>query len=73
MNFHGHGIFLWDANDACHACYWFDSMGMPPTTYRAVFDFSEGGHYVFKMEISQDGAQWNTFMEGRYERQAGRS
>ena len=33
---------------------------------RAVFDFSKDNQYYFKMEISQDGKSWYTFMEGKY-------
>jgi hypothetical protein len=33
---------------------------------RAVFDLHEPGRYVFRMEMSPDGANWQTFMEGRY-------
>ena len=33
---------------------------------RAVFDFVEKGLYRFRMEVSQDGDQWYTFMEGKY-------
>lgn len=33
---------------------------------RAIFDFSKEGKYYFKMEMSQDGNKWMTFMEGNY-------
>ena len=33
---------------------------------RTVFDFQKDGHYTFRMEVSQDGRQWQTFMEGHY-------
>lgn len=33
---------------------------------RAQFDVSMPGRYVFRMDVSQDGTQWQNFMEGRY-------
>lgn len=33
---------------------------------RATFDYHEQDRYSFKMEVSQDGNQWYTFMEGSY-------
>lgn len=33
---------------------------------RAIFDFSKENTYSFKMDISQDGKSWYTFMEGSY-------
>ena len=33
---------------------------------RATFDLSREDNYTFKMEVSQDGKQWYTFMEGNY-------
>ena len=33
---------------------------------RAIFDLREPGVYVFKMDMSQDGKNWATFMEGTY-------
>ena len=36
---------------------------------RAVFDLRQEGKYNFKMEVSQDGKQWHTFMEGNYNRE----
>ena len=36
---------------------------------RAVFDLGENDKYKFKMEISQDGKNWYTFMEGSYTRE----
>jgi hypothetical protein len=33
---------------------------------RAIFDFSKDNQYHFKMDISQDGKSWYTFMEGSY-------
>ena len=36
---------------------------------RAVFDFREEGSYTFRMDVSQDGSEWYTFMEGKYARQ----
>ena len=35
---------------------------------RAVFDLRDKDVYRFRMEISPDGNQWLTFMDGRYER-----
>jgi hypothetical protein len=36
---------------------------------RIVWDFSQAGRYRFMMEVSPDGQQWLTFMEGDYARQ----
>ena len=36
---------------------------------RAVFDLFEEGKYKFRMEVSQDGKQWQPFMEGTYRRE----
>jgi len=33
---------------------------------RASFDFSNPGGYTFKMEMSQDGANWSPMMDGEY-------
>ena len=38
----------------------------PQMQNRAVFDFSRERQYTFRMEVSQDGAKWQTFMEGHY-------
>jgi hypothetical protein len=35
---------------------------------RAVFDMSSPGSYRFQMDVSPDGNEWHTFMEGRYTR-----
>ena len=35
---------------------------------KAVFDFSKDGQYRYQMDVSQDGKDWYTFMEGTYER-----
>jgi hypothetical protein len=35
---------------------------------RAVMDFSKDGRHRFRMDVSQDGQQWQTFMEGNYGR-----
>jgi len=40
----------------------------PQGSNRAVFDLSEKGTYTFRMEVSQDGNQWQPFMEGKYRR-----
>ena len=37
---------------------------------RVTWDFSQAGRYRFQMDISPDGQQWHTFMEGDYTRQA---
>jgi hypothetical protein len=42
----------------------------PNMKSRAVFDFGRPDSYTFRMDVSPDGAQWKTFMEGRYARQA---
>jgi len=31
VNFRGHAVFMWDAGQRKYLCYWFDSMGFPPT------------------------------------------
>lgn len=36
---------------------------------RAVWDFDKPGSYTFRLEMSQDGQQWATFMEGGYVRE----
>ena len=36
---------------------------------RATFDFTQDGKYGFKLEMSQDGKQWMTMMEGQYSKQ----
>jgi len=33
---------------------------------RAIFDLRETGFYSFKMDMSQDGKNWTTLMEGKY-------
>jgi len=35
---------------------------------RYTYDFEADGKYRFKIENSQDGKQWATFMEGNYTR-----
>jgi len=37
---------------------------------RAVFDMSEPGRYLFRMDFSPDGSKWQTFMEGKYSKRA---
>jgi hypothetical protein len=39
-----------------------------PMKSRATFDLGDN-NYSFRMEVSQDGANWMTFMEGTYARQ----
>jgi hypothetical protein len=41
-----------------------DSQGHSRTTW----EFPDGQHYHFRMEMSQDGHQWMTLMEGDYTR-----
>ena len=36
---------------------------------RTTTEFSDSNHYRFRMEMSQDGRQWMTMMEGNYTRQ----
>jgi hypothetical protein len=36
---------------------------------RVVFAFTENNKYSFSMEMSQDGKQWQTLMEGNYTRE----
>ncbi len=38
INYRGHGVFRWDANEQCYLLYWFDSMGMPPSIFRGTFE-----------------------------------
>ncbi|HUN65296.1 MAG TPA: DUF1579 family protein [Bacteroidota bacterium] len=33
---------------------------------QAMFDFSKDNEYRYRMDVSQDGARWHTFMEGIY-------
>ena len=33
---------------------------------RAIWDFRQDGKYEYRMELSQDGKQWQTFIEGYY-------
>ncbi len=40
----------------------------PQGLSRATFDVKTEGRYSFKLEGSQDGKQWMTFMEGNYKR-----
>ena len=42
-----------------------DSQGHSRTTW----EFPDGEHYHFRMEMSQDGQQWMTLMEGDYTRE----
>ena len=35
---------------------------------RGIFDFTEAGTYSFKMDMSQDGSQWQNLMSGTYAR-----
>ena len=39
-----------------------------PMKSRATFNLGDN-HYSFRMEVSQDGTNWMTFMEGTYARQ----
>ena len=38
---------------------------------RVTWDFRGGGRHTFKMEMSPDGMQWQTMMEGTYKRALG--
>jgi hypothetical protein len=40
----------------------------PQGRSRAIFDFGREGAYSFKMDMSPDGRQWQTLMEGGYEK-----
>lgn len=40
----------------------------PEMKSRAIFDLSRPDGYAFRMDVSPDGSQWMTFMEGRYGR-----
>lgn len=39
--------------------------------FRVTWDFAETGRHSFRMDVSQDGAEWKTSMEGTYARGAG--
>ena len=43
-----------------------DSQGHSRTTW----EFPDGERYRFRMEMSQDGQQWMTLMEGAYTRES---
>lgn len=86
INFRGHGVLRWEAQQQCYEMYWFDSMGMSPNLFRgtfednvltmtnkqaqgytrAVWDFRQADQYQYRMEVSPDGNQWQTFIEGHY-------
>jgi len=34
VNFRGHGVFSYDANQQCYILHWWDSMGMPPNEFK---------------------------------------
>ena len=34
VNFRGHGVFRWDAQEKSYVLHWFDSLGFPPSTFR---------------------------------------
>ena len=89
VNYRGHGVFSYDANQNAHLLHWWDSMGMTPNVFKGAFDgqtvtltcddgpmksraiFKLGDNdYSFRMEASQDGGNWKTFVEGKYERQS---
>jgi len=36
---------------------------------RTTWEFRKPDEYFFRMEMSQDGQQWMTLMEGEYQRQ----
>ena len=36
---------------------------------RTVFEIQDENHYAFRMEMSSDGEQWQTLMEGHYTRE----
>jgi hypothetical protein len=36
---------------------------------RGVFEIQDKNHYAFRMEMSGDGEQWQTLMEGKYTRE----
>lgn len=37
VNFRGHGIFAWDAEQKTHVLYWFDSIIQTPNLFRGTF------------------------------------
>ncbi|MSP92155.1 MAG: DUF1579 domain-containing protein [Myxococcales bacterium] len=40
--FRGHGLYGWDAVQACYTMYWFDSMGPCPRRLPAIGQFEDG-------------------------------
>lgn len=47
------------------------SFAGPQGQQRVSFRQDTPGHYDFRMEVSGDGANWQTFMTGSYQRQPG--
>ncbi len=41
----------------------------PQGQSRAVFDVSEPDRYTLRMDVSPDGREWQTFMEGKYSKE----
>ena len=90
VNFHGHGVFSYDAGEKCYVLHWWDSMGIPPNVFkgdfeggtlrllcrnvqgtsRGTWEFPDANHYRFRMEVSPDGQQWMTMIEGDYTRES---
>lgn len=87
LQFSGHGVFGYDAQQNCYLWHWSDSMGGVPCSAiqgqwvgnklvwqnqspmghaRYTHTFLRGGKMDFRIEVSQDGAQWATMMEGHY-------
>jgi len=65
INFRGHGVFRWDADESCYILHWFDSLGQRPVEYRGTM---EAG--ILTLSAPQgDGATRAIFdfsREGRY-------
>ncbi len=40
VNFQGHGVFRYDANEDVYQLHWFDSLGQAPSTFRGTFEES---------------------------------
>jgi hypothetical protein len=60
-------IFKGDFKDNTLAMVCVDGQGHSRTTW----EFRQPNEYFFHMEMSQDGQQWMTLMEGTYTRQGG--
>lgn len=63
VNFQGHGVFRYDANEDIYQLHWFDSLGQAPSTFRGTFEesrlrlqsSSRGGHTRTTWDLSDAG------------------